>query len=120
MFAASAARRIGSVPRKVTSRRPEPACRIGVADEGRGQLAASRTTQVAALGDGRTEPEEDRFVDERLESMAGDDGDQQVDRVGAQIDRRTDDRPSARRRDDTSRLRTTSGGGVVDGAALPG
>ena len=72
--------------------RAEPSRRLGVANERsrsarRGRLA----TEVAALRDGRAEPEEDRFVDERLQPMTGDDGDEQMDRVRAEIDRGADD-----------------------------
>ena len=77
---------------------PEPARRIGVPHEGRGQLAAGGATQVAALGDGRTQAEEDGLIDERLQAMIDDDGDQQMDRVRTEIDRRTDDRTADRQR----------------------
>ena len=88
--------RLGAEERHVG--RAEPSRRIRIADEGRGQLTAGCSTEVAALRDSRAEPEEDRFVDERLEPMTVDDGDEQMDRVGAEIDRRADDRPAGGRR----------------------
>lgn len=66
--------------------RPESARRIGVTDKGRDQLPARGSTKEPSVGDRRSEPQEDRFVDQRLEAVPGHDGDQQVDRVGAEID----------------------------------
>jgi hypothetical protein len=73
--------------------RSQPTCRVGIADQGRGQFTTCCATEIAAIGNGRAEAEEDRFIDERLEPMSADDGDEQVDRIRTEIDRRTDDRP---------------------------
>ncbi len=57
--------------------------------------------------------------------MPGDDGDQQVDRVGTEIDRRADDRATGRcalaaATVTATELTPASGGRVVEGAAVPG
>lgn len=71
----------------------ELAGRIRVADERRDELAACYRTQEPAFDDRGPEPQEDRLVQERLESMAGDGGDEDVDRIRAEIDGCADDRP---------------------------
>lgn len=71
--------------------RAKPARGVGVAEERGGQFTAGRAPEVAALDDRRTEPEEDRFVEERPEPMTGDDRDDEVDRGRAEVDRGPDD-----------------------------
>ena len=80
----------------VTSVAPRRRGRVGVPDQGGDRARRGSRTEIPALGDGRAQAEEDRFVDERLEPVAGDDGDEQVDRVRAEIDRRADGRASGR------------------------
>jgi hypothetical protein len=48
-----------------------------------GQRGARLPTEVAAPCDGRAQSEEDRFVVEGSEPMAGDEGDEQMDRIRA-------------------------------------
>ena len=69
----------------------QAASRLGIAAEGRGELGARGAPEEPALDDRRAEPEEDGFVDQRLESMARDRRDEEMDRIGTEVDRRPDD-----------------------------
>jgi hypothetical protein len=70
----------------------EAASRIRVAGQCVGELSTGRAAEKAALDDSRSEPEEDRFIDQRLDPMARNRGDEEVDRIRPEIDRRADDR----------------------------
>ena len=80
--------------------------------------------ELASLVDDRTQAQRRRFVDQRHEPMAVDLGHEEVDRVGADVDGRTDRRstmPAWRKGDaiDVSVPRGRSGQGRDEPAPLP-
>ena len=84
-----AADRFGPEERDVG--RAERARGLGVASEVRRKVRPSRPAEEPAVDDGRPEPEERRFVGQRLQAVAAQLGDEEMDRIRAEIDRRADD-----------------------------
>ncbi len=64
---------------------------LGVAREVRREVRPGRAAKESTVDDGRSEPEERRFIGQRLQMMADQLGDEEVDRIRAEVDRRADD-----------------------------
>jgi hypothetical protein len=71
----------------------EATCRLHVPDKRGDKLAAAGCAEWLPVVDGVTEAEEYRLVDERFQPVAGNGGDEQMNRVRAEIDGRPEGCP---------------------------